>query len=156
MNDFLSVSCPSEIKVKVKIECRRWVISRYSVIASTHTSFPFLLLNSSLDAHLHSLHPSIPWQHELSLSVTVTWASNNPHITAGFDWPGLSRSASRCLIITLFDCWSRDVIDWSASPVWGQASEVAFTCVCGCVHVSFCGGGKFWRRSSDNCVYTHL
>lgn len=34
------------------------------------------------------LHPSIPWQHELPLSVTVTWASAGPHITALFDWPG--------------------------------------------------------------------
>lgn len=115
----------------------------------THLFSPFLLLNSASDAHLHSLHPPIPWQHELSLSVTVTWASNSPHITAGFDWPGLSRSASCCLIITLFDCWSRDVIDWSTSPVWGQAFEVAFTCVCGRVHVRFCGDGKFWRRASD-------
>lgn len=122
----------------------------------THLFSPFLLLNSASDAHLHSLHPPIPWQHELSLSVTVTWASNSPHITAGFDWPGLSRSASCCLIITLFDCWSRDVIDWSTSPAWGQASEVAFTCVCGRVHVRFCGDGKFWRRASENLEYTHL
>lgn len=123
----------------------------------THFFPLFFLLNLASDAQLHSLHPPIPWQHELSLSVTVTWASNSPHITAGFDWPGLSRSASRCLIITLFDCWSRDVIDWSTSPVWGQASEVAFTCVCGCVCVGFCGGGYIVKKSLRySCTYLSI
>lgn len=94
---------------------------------------------------LSFLFPSFySWQHDLPLCVTVTWASASPHITAAFDWPGLSRSVSCCLIITLFDCWSRDVIDWSALPVWGYASEVAL-CVWVCIEV---GGWLIAERSS--------
>lgn len=110
-----------------------WVVSRWRQIAGDGWFTDILLflfsmlspvfffkpLNSASVACLSSFHRSIPWQHELPLCVTVTWASASPHITAAFDWLGLSRSVSCCLIITLFDCWSRDVIDWSAHPVWG-------------------------------------
>lgn len=49
-----------------------------------------------------------------------------------------SRSVSCCLIITLFDCWSRDVIDWSAHPVWGLGFWSSPVCAGGCVLK--CGG----------------
>lgn len=98
-----------------------------------------------------------PWHCELPLCVTVTWASASPHITAAFDWLGLSRSVSCCLIITLFDCWSRDVIDWSAHPVWACASDGAL-CVWVCIEVG--GFGWLLHRVPDKhtctCVHAYL
>lgn len=144
---FLIFSCPSESNVKVKTD-----LQILSCSCPTH----FLLfspLNSVSVVCLSSFHPSIPWQHELPLCVTVTWASASPHITAVFDWPGLSRSVSCCLIITLFDCWSRDVIDWSAHPVWSFWSSL-YWCVYVCVYWS---GGVGWlsRGALDKHTCTH-
>lgn len=129
-----------------------WAVSRWREITrdggfpvfllflSLHTlflCFLFLFFISATVAFLSSFHLFFfPWHCELPLCVTVTWASASPHITAAFDWLGLSRSVSCCLIITLFDCWSRDVIDWSAHPVWGCASEEAL-----CVGVYWSRGG---------------
>lgn len=148
---FLIYSCPSESNVKVKTVPEMGDLQIFSCCCPTH----FLLfspLNSASVVRLPSFHPSIPWQHELPLCVTVTWASASPHITAAFDWPGLSRSVSCCLIITLFDCWSRDVIDWSAHPVWGRSSEVT------CADVWVCAGvGVGWlsRGALDKHTCTH-
>lgn len=137
----------SEKNVKVKTRLLEMDdLQIFSCSGPTHFSL-FSSLNSVSVFCLSSFHPSIPWQHELPLCVTVTWASASPHITAAFDWPGLSRSVSCCLIITLFDCWSRDVIDWSAYPVWAKASEVACTCVC------TWGGGCFITKASTH-MYT--
>lgn len=65
MNDFLGVSCPSEIKVKVKIECWRWVIYRYSVIASTQTFFSLFFF---------WIQPQMPSSLSPSSLPLTTWA----------------------------------------------------------------------------------
>lgn len=41
---FLICHCSSENTVKVKTECRRWLIYRYSLVPVPHTSLCFLLL----------------------------------------------------------------------------------------------------------------
>lgn len=87
-----------------------------------------------------SLYPLTTWA--ASLCYCHMSECRPPCITAAFDWPGPSRSASRCLIITLFDCWSREVIDWSAHPVWGPGSKVAsHMCVSVVAHTGVCVWG---------------
>lgn len=92
-----------KVKAKVRTECRRRLIYRsspvYFVLKSVFLSCLPPSVRSSGDASCHSLLLS----HERAPSITSLRA---------FDWPrALPGRRAGCLIITLFDCWSRDVID---------------------------------------------